>query len=134
MQQRNHHLAASQILALSVTAVEIVPSPGSGRILIPIAIVGKLTFGTVAYTAGGTVRVAIGNPANFITAPAFAPGFIQSAANTVAETEFGTNWTLFAAAANWENQPINLYNDTGPFLNGDGTLDLTIFYGTSKLP
>lgn len=133
MQQRTFHLVTSQILALSVTPVEIVPAPGANRTLIPITLHVRLNFGTLAFLAGGNLALSLGVPANGVAIDLGNSLPFGDVVSAEAQYVIRAVPAFHGSVANCANQNLELYNLTAPFTTGDGSVDLTIFFGTSKL-
>lgn len=133
MQQRVFHLVTSQILALSVTPVAIVPTPGANRTLVPIALHVRVNFGTLAFLAGGNLALSLGPPAGGVAIDLGNSLPVLDVVSAEAQYVIRAVPAFHGAVANCANQDLQLYNLTAPFTTGDGSLDLTVFFGTSKL-
>lgn len=132
MQQRTITLTSAQILALNATPIEIVPAPGAGIYLTPVAVSSVLHFGSVGYANGSQVNCyvgALGN-GNFIKAATAA--HINSGANDIEQLIGDPLTGTPDAQANIENQNLRLEAAGAAFITGDGTLTVTVYYNSSR--
>lgn len=121
-------LTSAQILGMYATPVSIIPSPGTGKLIV----VGRSTFvylyGTAAYAAGGAIGLEFGNVAHLAgeaasTTLAAATFNGYAASNTFELTPDNT-----AVLANSAALGVYLSNATGAFTTGDGTLIANVNY------
>lgn len=116
-------VTSDQIKAMYATPVEIIPSPGAGKIIVIDQIVSKFNYGTVAYTNGNNVSIRstdnIGN--NFVIMPV-------ASVRGVVNAYYVTPYMSDSAYVPGLNTGIEIYNNTSAFTTGDGTLTLQIRY------
>lgn len=133
MQQLNLTLTSAWLLAMYATPIELVPAPGAGRILVPIAFAARLNFNTVPYVGNKDISLVLGNPANGIRCMAISFDLIGAAAHTSASGPLLQWPRVTDVLANIENVALNLQTDSAELTAGNSTIDLTIFYGTAKI-
>lgn len=126
-QQLKKSFTAAQIKALNTTPIALVAAPGAGFAVVPIAVMGRLTFGTVAYATNTTLNVgytAGSDPlytnTSLLTTTTGAP--IQPFF-PLAQSGTGNNDNEYIA-----NAALNLSVPTGNPTAGDGLLDVYISY------
>lgn len=132
MQQRTLTLTSAQLLALGATPVEIVPAPGVGVYLTPIAVSSVNHFGTLAYAAGSAVQCYIGTKANGNLIPAATAAHVNAAANSIEQLTGAPTTATPDAQANIENAALNISASGAEFTTGDGTLTVTVYYNSSR--
>lgn len=133
MQQRTIQLTSAQILALGATPVEVVAAPGAGYALIPFATVAVLHFGAAAYILGSQVNLYLGAKGNAHLSIALTAAFVNLLEDSIAETLAVGLAALPDVLADGENQALNLSNVGAEFTTGDGTITVTVFYGTARV-
>lgn len=132
MQQTTLTLTSAQILNLHATPVEIVPAPGPNRILVPISISAKLHFGGTAYLLGDDINLLLGAKADTHQVAAIDKLLVESAADENA-SGLKTAWAVARdVAAKIENVALSLSVTATAYTTGNGTLTVTVFYGTGK--
>jgi hypothetical protein len=117
-------VTTGQILALNTTPITLVAAPGTGLVLLPIAVYATITYGAAAYStnaAGFTVRYTNGSGAS--TAMTLTQAFLQSSANAIQHVAAGT--TAITPVA---NAPLVIYADNANPTTGDSNLKLQIWY------
>lgn len=133
MPMRSIHLTAAEIKAAGPILKELVPAPGAGKTLIPLALAWRLNFLTLAFAAGSALDVNMGPAAN---ANKWATVIAAAEVND-AESSIGVAEMPVAAVedivANMENQALNLCLAGAQFTTGLGSLDIDILYGISGL-
>ncbi len=110
-------LNQSQMQNLSITPIEIVATPGSGKIINPINVYALLNFGSTSFT--GVVAVALTYGAATNSGILFPTNSFEASANTYYSA---TNVGLTSSGigkTNAQNQALNLIA-TGPFGGGNG--------------
>ena len=138
------HLTTADIFALNTTPIDIVTTPGPGKVIIPITITIHLIPGPTAFAAPSPLagelvavidattwslyaginldidNILLGNDWLFMIWPN------QSTSNTPAFQPA----SLWAATANISDKPMQLMIDgaSGPMTIGDGTLDVFSIY------
>lgn len=121
-------VTSAQLLGMYATPVNIIPSPGTDKLIV----VGRSTFvylyGTVQYAAGGAIGLEFGNvthgagePASTTLAAATFNGY--AASNTFELTPDNT-----AVLANSSGLGVYLSNATAAFTTGDGVLIANVNY------
>lgn len=130
--QAQVRLTAAQVLGMYATPVNIIPSPGTGKLILLGRITGTVLYGTAQYAAGGALGLEWGNvthaagPAASTTlAAATLNGY--TASNTFELTPDNTD-----ALANTIGLGVYLSNATGAFTTGDSTLLLNVNYQVSN--
>lgn len=127
-------LTSAEILTLGSAPKVLVIAPPPGRVLVPIALALKYTFGTVPYTIGGQLWLAWGDPANDVLINTNMAALIT---NVQDETTQGAPTgldTISQPPPLWDNQPLSLYQQGGDPTLGDGLLEGTLFYAIASLP
>lgn len=132
MQQRTITLTSAQLLALGATPIQLVPAPGVGIYLTPIAVSSVLHFGTIAYAAGSAVNCYIGTKANGNSIPAATAAHVNSAANSIEQLTGAPVTGTPDVQANIENAALNISSSGAEFTTGDGTLTVTVYYNSSR--
>lgn len=132
MQQVTKTITSAQILASFTAPIALVPAPGAGIALEPIAVAVKLHFGTAAYVGANNLVASVGAPANGHSIEACSSTTLDAAVDTIEENVGATQTTPAGPAADFENQPINLSTLTANPTVGDGTLTVTVFYNSSR--
>ncbi len=132
MQQRTLTLTAAQILAIDATPIEIVPAPGVGVYLTPVAVSSVLHFGTAAHTLGSAINAYVGLKANGNFILAATAAHVNAGANEIEENTGDPVTGSPSPQAQFENQNINLQAAGAAFVAGDGTLTVTVYYNSSR--
>ncbi len=118
-------LSSAQLQHLGATPVQLVPAPGSGKLLNLVSIVAQYKFGSAAYALanGGQFTTALGSASIGINLAA--AGFIDKTTNQI---QFNGGSAGGAQGA-MENQPLMISNDgAGEWISGDGTVIVTVYY------
>lgn len=134
MLQINFHLSSPQILAIHNTPVQVLPAPGSGKSHIVLACHARVTAGTIAYANGSDINIYIGPPANGLAGTRLSSPFLLNAGAQTTGNETPLNSSNETTPDLLDNQPLNLKATGAAYINGNGTMDGTIFYATSQLP
>ncbi len=118
-------ITSAQLLAMSVTPVEIVPDPGAGKITVPVGIAWDVKPG-VAYSGAGSITSAFDGGATAYTT--FAPGLnaaVQTIGNALAPSGAAADATTRAGAIQAQL--------AAPLTTGTGTLRITAKYYVQDL-
>lgn len=128
MFQTKVRVTQAQIQGMSVTAVPVIPAPGPGRALFPIAIsVQKLS--ATAFGAGGNLDLQLDAPGaalHFSGPPA--ASMTTAGLNTTFEMCYPDDTTSTQVTADFNNKPLSLRNATAAFTGAGGDIDITIYY------
>lgn len=129
-------LSSAQLLSLFSSPVPIIAAPGAGKAIIIIQVVYSLTFGTTAYTGGGTAALRYGTDVTGLLAESsssVAPNAFKAAAVSTLTLDLTSIGTSARAASLVNNMPITLVQATSDFTGGDGTGSVTVDYVTVTL-
>jgi len=130
IQEVSKNLTSADILALLGTPVTLVPAPGVGFQIVPLAVIVKFFGGSVAYTnAGGAVNVKVG--ATMLQA--LTEQFITTVApnRSIGVIGFAGAAELQSSAANppdTDNAPMTMNKITNNYAAGNGTARVTVIY------
>ena len=114
-------LTSGQLLGAYLTPITLIAAPGIGKALQIISCAAQYNFGTIAYTGGGTWGIYTTQiTSNFQTSG-------PSSLILLASKYMSCNLTGLINNM-YPNDALVFKNLTGPFLGGDGTLDLYITY------
>lgn len=124
LQYTDTTLSTAQILLLNTTPISLVAAPGSGLVLLPVALYATLTYVAAAYSAnaaGFTVRYT--NGSGQTTAMTLTQGFIQSSANAIFHVVAGATAIIPVA-----NAALVAYADSANPTTGDSAIKIRVFY------
>jgi hypothetical protein len=134
IRQAQINLTSAQLLALSVTPIQLLAAPGAGMYSWPIAYAMEYTYGGTAYSSPAHTNscyVTYGNPpattANEIVVYAWAnatSGIIEATVNTVFQGVCGEGLISLSVA---ENAPL-MFSSPNALTLGNGTLKVTLAY------
>ena len=120
-------LTSAQIPALQSTPVTIVAAPGAGLMIIPEAMIIRMSGLTAAYTdAGGAVSFSVGTMATALAANTIFTGPTNGQRSQQIISFAGTS-TAAAPPTN-ENAPLTISKITNNFAAGSGTCHITVMY------
>jgi len=117
-------LSSAQILAASVSPPTIIVQPGVGQSIQVMLTIYNYIFGTVPYTSGDGFISQLQYGASGTIADTGDGNILEFSANGVAQATSDVNSGL---SSSFENQPI-VWVANQPYLGGDGTLTITVFY------
>ena len=115
-------LTSAQILASFATPIEIVETPGVGKILTPILLIAKTNYGTITYATNTTMTLRW----NSVTATLDNISLARTEDYIEIENEYGGG--LASAEGNVANQNLTLKTATGNPTAGDGTMTIYLWY------
>ena len=116
-------LTSAQILALNTTPITLVPAPGAGRAIIPINVVARLTYNSVAYATNTSMEIRYTNGSGTVLTSASLAALLTAVANkTQAVDMTGSEFTALP------NAPIVVDVATGNPTAGNSTVEFTVFY------
>ena len=121
--ERTVTLTQAQLRALHNASVEIAPSPGPGKAIVPLSMVTERAAGT-AYTAGSNIQVRYGTNTGVVP--------ISATAGDVAPAAAGIRHTGRVDGPIHEDQSIEL-RASAALGNGTGTLRVTVQYVVLKV-
>lgn len=117
-------ITTAQILALNTTPIELVAAPGSGLVLIPVALYATMTYATATYSAnaaGFSVRYT--NGSGQTCAMTLTQAFIQQTASALFHIVAGATGIVPVA-----NAALVLYADTANPTTGDSALKIQVWH------
>jgi hypothetical protein len=121
-------LTSAQILKLKDTPVEIIPTPGLNKIIIPTFIMGVVTGGTTTYTGvqhdTGLYLGNIGWQVDYNNGEEIIATALHSSLHDI---NYGAPFYNFIAAAS-NGQPLVLKNTSANPAGGDLTISITVHY------
>lgn len=121
-------LSSADILALFVTPKELIAAPGAGKVVVIDNVLLSFTYGGVAYTGGGDMRIVYrGNTTN-LTATAFQNSTFNQANNNLEYAVALRNVSYTGPGGIAANTAIDLYNISAAFTAGNGTAKISINY------
>lgn len=123
-------LTAAQIKALYDTPVQLIATPGNGKLILIDSILWDIAFGTLQYTAGGAIQAQYGNTVHGAGSPASA-SIAAATLNGVAASGYlanGSGAATLNAPATVRNTAVFLSNATADFATGDSTATLYVRY------
>jgi hypothetical protein len=118
-------LSSAQLQHLRTNAVQLVPAPGSGKLLNLTSIVAQYKAGGTPFTigSGGDFSLSLGATRINILLPSM--GLIDQAANQI-QMNSGSHG---GAQNSMENQPLTVSNDgSAEWTDGDGSVIVTVYY------
>jgi hypothetical protein len=117
-------LTAAQIKALYATPLSLVAAPGAGKIIVPIEIFAKYTFGTTAFTGSNALefRYTSNNGAKFSTD--INASFLLSASGT----NYRSMKALHTELVPVVNAPLTISVPSADPAQGLGVLEVSVAY------
>lgn len=117
-------ISSAELLALHTTGKTVASAPGIGYALVPISMVYRFTYGSVAYTGGYSIGLksasaSTSNPFTTLTSTV-----INAAANRSGSLPANTGTGIDAIV---ENDALEL-KSSGAISTGDGTLTVWVTY------
>lgn len=116
-------LSSANILALNSTPITIIPTQGSGKFIVPIAIIFDYTNVTTAYTSG-SLNFQLGGVTYAVITSANSIGSVSSIARSVIQNSAGAQATGVQILTEGALTLTSASNPTG----GDGTAKVTVYY------
>lgn len=118
-------LTSAQILTMNSVPVQLVAAPGSGMVIVPIAIIMDYTYGTATYGSGGAVQV-------YETSDKSGPISVTAAINNNSASKIQMFGVTGTAGGGWmslsDNQPLMVWMASANPITGDGTAKFNIYY------
>lgn len=114
-------LSAANIIAMNATPVQLLPAPGAGKAIQIHDVMIRVTRTSTAFTSGGAAVIQTATGAVALTGTIPASTFTGAAG--VADYTVPK-----VAAANVENDAVNISNATAAFATGTGTAVVHIWY------
>jgi hypothetical protein len=118
-------LSSVQLQHLRANPVQLVPAPGSGKLLNLISLVGQYKFGSSPYSlgSGGYLSTTVGGAPIHVALTT--PGFLDQSVNQVRMNGGSSG----GAQSGMENQALMIANDgSGEWTDGDGSVIVTVYY------
>ena len=127
--ERRVRVSSAEMLALAATAKELVPAPGTDKVLEFVSVVIKYIAGATGYTESSDELVVQYSGGQDVITAIDATNFIDQTNDEIrvahlSETALATTVDLEALA----NTSLVLINNDGEWTGGDGELDVRIMY------
>lgn len=133
MFQQTTRVTTAEILALAVTPIQLLPTPGPNRILIPIGFSASFHAGVTPFLGGSQINFYIGPVANGNEYDGLVAALLTSAVDDVQNGPPAV-WTgNNDVAANLANQPLLMKTAGAAFTAGNGSVDITVYYAVAPL-
>lgn len=116
-------LTSAEILALNTTAKELVPAPGSGKVIEFLSAVSFLDYGTATYATYGNLVIQTGTTGTDLSDTVAKANHLQKTAD-----HYVVFQALSAEAQLDANESIELYASDGDPVTGDGELVIHVAY------
>ena len=129
VQYREVTLTSAQVKALRATPIDLVPAPGAGKFLEFLGAVLKLDYGSNAFTETTDNLVIQYDGGQDASAAIEMTGFIDQTADMIAKVIPAT--IAAVAAANVENDALELFNTGDGEIAGNAANDSTLVVGIS---
>jgi hypothetical protein len=127
-------VTAAQLKANMVTGVPIVPAPGVGKVIVPVAALSQMKFGSVAFNFA--TDLSIGDLlGNLVWIDFGAATFLNQAQNMLSYfnvPEYGGAGGKEVAQVHFDNIGLFLFGPNNATL-GDGELVITFFYAVVSM-
>jgi len=126
---RRISLSSSQIQNIYSSPVELVPAPGSGKMIVPLKITYKYNFGTTAYTQSGLKGFSIGFQSNTDAAVQQQSGIFGFTSNCYLNLPVFTSPLPPAVDTHfYENEALKIFGIVANPTGGNGTAEVEVFY------
>lgn len=127
-------VTAAQLKANMVTGVPIVPAQGPGKVIVPVAALSQMKFGTVAFNFA--TDLGIGDLLGNLTWVDYgAATFLNAGVNMLSYfnmPEYGGAGGKEVAQSHFDNIGLFLFGPNNATL-GDGTLEINFFYAVVSM-
>lgn len=139
-------LSPVQVVQVAVTSAEIldllanpkvlVAAPAAGSFIQPVSVFLRYNFNTTAYTpgSGAGVQINYDGSAVEIDAAQNISSVITATESVVGMDSFTVPYPGTIPVAEADGKALVLSAQVADFVNGDGTLDITVFYRVVTLP
>jgi hypothetical protein len=123
-------LSSAQLLALHTSPVTIVPAPGTGNVVVPLAWALAYTYGSTTYVSSDSGPILSWNNTTSPEASSFdiTLNFLLTQTSSQFGFVSGLESGNTGAPSAFNNQPLLLGNVTSNMTTGNGTAKLTVWY------
>tara|TARA_R110000868_G_scaffold409745_2_gene695867 strand:+ start:5059 stop:6000 length:942 start_codon:yes stop_codon:yes gene_type:complete len=127
------NLSSADILALNSSPKELLPAPGSGKLIVLENITVSYTYVSIAYTSGGNLRPVWRGSTVALWGTGAGGEIVSSLFTTASSGVKAANPAGAAYVSMLSNTAIDLYANTANFATGNGTAKVFIKYRTITL-